>query len=65
MIIGIGGAESAPISITTDTSNDWPDYEYYRCIGTALSTNMQKNPSTTHTYLQFGGGSKVMSASSF
>ena len=26
----------SPIPITTDTSNNRPDYEYYRCIGTAL-----------------------------
>jgi len=26
----------SPIPITTDTSNNRPDYEYYRCIRTAL-----------------------------
>ena len=26
----------SPIPIATDTSNNRPDYEYYRCIGTAL-----------------------------
>jgi len=29
------------VPITTDTSNNRPDYEYYRCIGTALVYSVQ------------------------